>query len=112
MRADPRDDLRYARNFKAERRARGVCVMCAKAPLVTKNHCEPCRVRANAASEKSKAQPFVSPMEPPRPNYSISEAAKDDMRRSLDLIEVIARRHRVKVADVVRVRYGRRGEEQ
>lgn len=41
------------------------------------------------------------------PVYWLSEAQKADIRASFDMIEVIARRHGISVADVVRVRYPR-----
>lgn len=98
------------------RRARGACIRCGCGPLRTKNHCEPCRVKANEAARRSKARPLsllAGPMAaPPGPDYSIDDATKEEIRRSLDPIEVIAARYRVSVSDVMRVRYGRRGEEK
>jgi hypothetical protein len=32
--------------WKAAKRAAGLCIQCGAAKLVTKNHCEPCRLKS------------------------------------------------------------------
>ena len=111
----------YANRYQAARRARGVCVRCGDEPLVNKNHGERCRLLINERVQKSRDARLARLAEgraefPRRVEVShrplVDDDAKQEIRRSLDLLEEIAKRHSIPVAEVVRLRYGaRRGEE-
>lgn len=67
------------------------------------------RNRSAADDEREPSAPAHDLSHRP-PAYWLGDDAKEDIRKSLDPIEVIAKRHGCSVSDVIRLRYTRLGE--
>ena len=101
--------------WQSRKIAQGLCSACGREPLLTPNYCAACREKKNLrARERYRRthRPARLRVCSDRPRRlaafrakTLTEETKEEIRRSLDLIEKIAEIFGISVQQVMRIRY-------